>query len=69
MLENYAIGLFIPAALAVAWVCVQTAWARAFPEPGGDPDPLARRMDCNGCGCSTICQRRLRGQVSEETVR
>lgn len=69
MLENYAIGLLVPVALALAWVGVQTAWTRAFPEPGADPDALARRMDCNGCGCSTICQRRLSGPVSEETER
>jgi len=63
MSEDHIIGLLAPAAVALGWVAIQAAWARAFPEPGADPDVLARRSDCNGCGCLTRCRR---SQPSEE---
>ena len=66
MLESYAIGLLVPVALALGWFAVQTACGRAFPENGADPDVLARRMDCHGCGCGLICQRRLTAEVEKE---
>ena len=59
MLESYAIGLLVPVAVAFGWFAVQTAWGRAFPDPGADPDVLARRMDCQGCGCAAVCSRKL----------
>jgi hypothetical protein len=58
VLSSYAVGLVGVVALAVSWVAVQRAWARAFPDAFDDPDVLAERAGCQGCGCTTICQRR-----------
>ena len=41
--------------MAVAWVAVQSAWRRAFPDAVPDPDVLAGRMGCRG-----LIVRRLR---------
>lgn len=48
------------AGLAAGWLAVQFAWRRAFPQafgdPGADPDPLAGRLGCHGCGeCKNQC--------------
>ena len=59
MLASYAVGLVGIVALAVGWVAVQRAWARAFPDAFDDPDVLAERAGCHGCGCTTVCQRRI----------
>ena len=67
MLESYAVGLVVLVAVALGWAAVQSAWSRAFPDPGADPDVLARRSDCHGCGCGLVCRRRLSGKVREET--
>ena len=67
MLASYAIGLSAVALLAVAWLAVQGAWRRVFPECGAEPDALAVRrgcrhhsaaspgaaVDCRGCGGSS----------------
>ena len=58
MLWSYCVGLATIAALAAAWVAVQRAWARAFPDAFDDPDVLAGRAGCHGCGCTAPCQRR-----------
>jgi len=58
VLGSYAVGLLGIVALAVGWVAVQRAWARAFPDAFDDPDVLAGRGGCDGCGCVTVCQRR-----------
>jgi len=57
-LWSQAAGVVGVAALAALWFAVQGAWRRAFPEAGGDPDPLAGRLGCHGCGeCDTSCGR------------
>ena len=68
MWTSYAIGLIGIAVLLAAWIGVQNAWRRTFPELASDPDTLAGRMGCNGCACTTICERRLREEnaASEE---
>ena len=68
MLSSYIVGALGIAALAVGWLAVQRAWARAFPDALGDPDVLARRGGCGGdgrggCGCTTVCL----WQTEEET--
>lgn len=46
------------AGLAAGWLAVQSAWRRAFPDAGADPDPLAGRLGCHGCGdCNDKCGR------------
>ncbi|MCP5059296.1 MAG: hypothetical protein GY937_21545 [bacterium] len=35
--------------LLLAWLVVQNAWHRVFPE--ADPDPLAGRFGCRGAAC------------------
>ncbi len=57
MLTSYLTGVLIIVALTVAWVGVQRAWRRAFPEGSGDPDALAGRTGCHGCNCTDVCER------------
>ncbi len=49
MLASYVTGLAALVGVTLAWVAVQTAWRRAFPEAGSDPDALAGRTGCGGC--------------------
>jgi len=50
------------AGLAALWIAVLGAWRRAFPEAGADPDPLAGRLGCHGCGeCDKTCGRERPG--------
>jgi hypothetical protein len=58
MLSTYAIALGTIAILCAAWLAVQLAWRRAFPDASGDPDALAGRLGCHGCGCTTVCEKR-----------
>jgi hypothetical protein len=60
MWETYATGVGTLVAVLLVWVGVQGAWRRTFPEFGGDPDVLAARGACNGCGCAEVCARRRR---------
>jgi len=54
------------AGLAAGWLAVQSAWRRAFPAPGADPDPLAGRLGCHGCGeCKETCGRERPAGASE----
>ena len=57
MLETYATGIIAVVALALGWVAVQGAWRKAFPGATADPDVLAGRTDCHGCGCTESCDR------------
>jgi hypothetical protein len=56
---SYALGLCAVVGVVVAWVGVQGAWRRMFAAPGVEPDVLARRRGCGGCGCGGVsnCQR------------
>ena len=58
MLTSYAIGLGAIAILCAAWLAIQLAWRRAFPDPLGDPDALAGRLGCHGCNCTNVCEKR-----------
>jgi hypothetical protein len=59
MLTAYATGLAAIALLCVAWLTVQLAWRRVFPDAaGGDPDALAGRLGCHGCHCTNVCEKR-----------
>ena len=70
MLESYAVGVIAVVAMSVAWVGVQIAWRRVFPGVSSDPDVLAGRAGCQGCGCTEVCERRAAGAgSSEEEVR
>lgn len=57
MLSQYAVSLVAMAVLLAAWLAVQQAWRRTFPERSADPDVLAERIGCGGCasraGCAT----------------
>jgi hypothetical protein len=61
VLTPYLTGIGIVIGITVLWVAVQTAWRRTFPEAGppSEPDPLAGRLGCHGCGCagSDRCER------------
>jgi len=58
MLTSYAIGLTVIATVCVAWLAVQLAWRRVFPDVSGDPDALAGRLGCHGCNCTNVCEKR-----------
>jgi len=47
---SYVIGVLILVLFLVAWVGVQLAWRRVFPEANRDPDVLASRGSCGACG-------------------
>jgi hypothetical protein len=53
-----ATGLAAMSALLVAWVAVQRAWRRAFPDAGDDEDALSGRMGCHGGCAPQDCARR-----------
>lgn len=55
-LATYATGLAAAAGLAVAWIAVQDAWRRTFPERRRVADALAGRMGCHGCARTEPCQ-------------
>jgi hypothetical protein len=65
VLASYAIGLVVIVVVAVAWVGVQLAWRKTFPEACSDPDVLAGRMGCRGCDDNDKCSRGD-GPVEEE---
>jgi len=57
MLAPYAIGLTTILTVVVVWVGVQIAWRRVFPDASTDPDVLAGRLGCGGCGCTDVCEK------------
>jgi hypothetical protein len=58
--ESWTLGPLAIVAMVVVWVGVQMAWSKVFRRVGGDPDALADRLGCHGCGCSgsDACERR-----------
>ena len=70
MFQHYIIGIGAVLLLSTAWIAVQRAWRRSFPDGGGDPDALAGRSGCHGCSSSKDCHRRAESgacQGQEET--
>ncbi len=68
-MTTHWIGVGVLLLVLVAWVAVQRAWRRSFPELVSDPDVLAARMSCHGCGCTLVCARdpsRRAGACEEE---
>ncbi len=68
-MTGHGIALLVLVLALVAWVAVQRAWRRAFPELVSDPDVLAARMGPHGCGCTMVCARnpaRRAGACQEE---
>ncbi len=62
MLASYVTGLVAVVLMTLAWVGVQGAWRRVFPDASSDPDVLAGRMSCMGCtGDSCMQQDRAGG--------
>ena len=56
MLHHYLIGVGAFVFLSAAWIVVQRAWKKSFPDVGADPDVLAGRPGCQGCGHVEECQ-------------
>jgi hypothetical protein len=52
VLATYATGLAAVVVVTVAWVAVQGAWRRVFPEHLVDADAMVGRLGCSG-GCAT----------------
>ena len=69
MLESYLLGIGMVIGLMLGWVAVQAAWGKTFPEEMTDSDVLAHRLGCHGCGCSTVCERKLGKLSTEEKTR
>ncbi|MGB8224082.1 MAG: hypothetical protein WCF10_15950 [Polyangiales bacterium] len=57
MIYHYLIGVGALLLLSTAWLGVQRAWRRSFPDVGGDPDALAGRPGCHGCNDLRDCHR------------
>ena len=55
MLHHYIIGVGAFVLLSAAWLGVQRAWKRSFPEAGSEPDALAGRSGCYGCSQAEDC--------------
>ncbi len=58
VLATYATGVGTAVLVALAWVGVQQAWRRTFPERLHDADALAGRMGCLGCVRPEPCAHR-----------
>ena len=65
MLHHYIIGVGAFLLLSAAWIGVQRAWRRSFPDVGDDPDVLAGRTGCHGCDISEDCHRRRENGVCD----
>ena len=57
-MASTALGIALLVALMAAWVGVQTAWRRVFPDATSDPDALYGRTDCHGCDEIDHCRHR-----------
>ena len=55
---SHGVAIVVLVLVTVAWVAVQSAWRRVFPEACSDPDVLAGRLSCHGSGCTKGCDRR-----------
>lgn len=49
MWTSHLIALLALILLLLAWLGVQSAWRKVFPQL--DPDPLAGRFGCQGAAC------------------
>ncbi len=58
MWMSYATSLGILLALLLGWVAVQRAWRRTFAGGLSEPDALAARGGCLGCGYVAHCPKR-----------
>jgi hypothetical protein len=56
MLTTYVTTVVFLVAVLLMWLGVQRLWWRAFPN-ASDPDALAGRLGCHGCGCTDSCRR------------
>lgn len=65
MMYHYLIGVGAVLLVFVAWIGVQRAWRRSFPDVGADPDVLAGRSRCHGCVDSEDCHRRPKSGACE----
>lgn len=55
---QYLVGAGSLALLAIAWVGVQGAWRRVFPDAFADPDVLAGRRGCGACSSTGVCEKK-----------
>ena len=67
MLHHYIIGVGAFVLLSAAWIGVQRAWKRSFPEVRQDPDALAGRSGCYGCSQAEDCTKiRPKGSAEDQ---
>ncbi len=65
MLHHYLIGVGAVLLLAAAWIAVQRAWKKSFPDVGDDPDALAGRSRCHSCDHSEDCHQKPESEACE----
>jgi hypothetical protein len=65
MLHHYLIGVGTFVLLSAAWIGVQRAWRKSFPDVGNEPDVLAGRLGCRGCGRAEDCPQRPGSEACE----
>ena len=58
MIYHYIVGVGAVLLLSTAWIGVQRAWKRSFPDSVADPDALAGRSGCHGCHEAKDCNQR-----------
>lgn len=58
MLRHYILGVGAVLLLSVAWLAVQRAWKRSFPDVTDDTDALAGRSRCGNCEDSESCHQK-----------
>lgn len=59
VLATYATGVGAAVAVAVAWVAVQGAWRRTFPDRLLDADAMVGRLGCSSrCDTDAPCPHR-----------
>lgn len=68
-MSAFLVGPLAVVGCAIAWLAVQRAWLRTFPRAAPDPDALAGRLGCHGCGeCTETCERPPRDPAAAEEV-
>lgn len=64
MFKSLIIGIGFIVTIAIAWMFVQTLWKKVFKDEYYEDDVLAGRRSCSNCGCTTVCERKKKGNIN-----
>ncbi|RED50578.1 hypothetical protein [Seonamhaeicola aphaedonensis] len=64
MFKSLTIGIGFIVAIAILWMLVQTLWKKVFKDEYHEDDVLAGRRSCSNCGCTTVCERKEKGNIN-----